>query len=155
VNVREAWGMRCPSCPSDDGLDITITTNARLTPEGTDINEARDRHQEWDDDSPCSCAWCGWSGKVKDAKEACEREKLPQKGEIWEHTETGRKYAIVGTAYNVLTDKVDVQYKPLYPSTHETFVRQATGHPKAFLSNNENGEPRFRRVHFAAPGSIP
>lgn len=71
---------------------------------------------------------------------------IPVKGEVWQHTKTGGCYVIGGASLNTITDKVDVLYEPLYQSSYRTFSRQIVGHPKAFLSINEDGKPRFQRV---------
>lgn len=64
MRVFDEWSMRCPKCGRDDGLQIVITTFARLTPDGTeDVGD-----HEWEDDSVCRCGHCYWAGKVSDAK---------------------------------------------------------------------------------------
>lgn len=69
----------------------------------------------------------------------------PGINEIWQHTKTGNRYKIVGLVFNSITDEVDVVYAPLYPCEYAYFSRQMLDHPKAFLSENENGSPRFQR----------
>ncbi|WP_113155906.1 hypothetical protein [Nitratireductor sp. OM-1] len=78
-------------------------------------------------------------------------EQLPKKGEIWEHTKTGGRYEIEGSTFNTLTDTVDVSYIPLYACEYSRFNRQLLRHPKAFMSKNEDGTPRFSRVEFPTP----
>lgn len=73
-------------------------------------------------------------------------ERMPKKGEMWEHTKTGQLYRVEGSTFNSITDQVEVSYTPLYPSEFDRFNRQIIGHPKAWLSNNEDGTPRFKRV---------
>jgi hypothetical protein len=63
--VSNNWGMRCPRCGADDGLDITALVDIRLTPRGSDADESRCGDHEWDDESGCSCG-CGFNGPVKD-----------------------------------------------------------------------------------------
>jgi hypothetical protein len=65
--VRKEWNMACPDCKTDYLLIVTYTSEALLTPDGTDDDEGScDR--EWDDQSPIRCDECGWSGKVEDAE---------------------------------------------------------------------------------------
>jgi hypothetical protein len=77
-------------------------------------------------------------------------EKLPVKGEIWQHTKSGDQYVIDGSSYNAITDKIDVVYLPMYSCEFARFTRQVVGHPKAFLSLNEDGAPRFVKVKEAS-----
>lgn len=71
---------------------------------------------------------------------------FPIDGEVWRHTKSGCDYMIAGHIFNTITDKVDVLYRPLYPCEREGFTRQMTGHSKAFISLNEDGELRFHRI---------
>lgn len=71
---------------------------------------------------------------------------IPIKGQIWRHTKTGNEYEIVGAVFNAITDHADVLYKPLYKSDIPLFSRQMFKHPKAFMSKNEDGQPRFTKV---------
>ena len=75
-------------------------------------------------------------------------EKLPKKGEVWEHTKTGGRYEIEGVTFNTITDRIDVSYLPLYQCEYERFNRQLMGHPKAFMHPNDDGTPRFKRIAF-------
>ncbi len=77
--------------------------------------------------------------------------KLPVKGEVWEHTKTGKRYVIEGSAFNAITDKIDVRYAPLYACEYQHFTRQIIGHEKAFLSNNEDGQPRYTKIEMTKP----
>ncbi|MBA5778076.1 hypothetical protein H2509_13180 [Stappia sp. F7233] len=77
---------------------------------------------------------------------AARESQLPRKGEIWQHTKSGARYVIAGAAYNAITDQSDVLYEPLYPCELQRFSRQLSAHPKAFLSQNDDGTPRFHRV---------
>ncbi|WP_313434317.1 hypothetical protein [Novosphingobium sp.] len=72
--------------------------------------------------------------------------KIPVKGETWEHTTSGRQYLIEGGAWNAITDKLDVVYRPLYPCEFGLFTRQLRDDPKSWTSTNEDGAPRFRKV---------
>jgi hypothetical protein len=72
--------------------------------------------------------------------------RLPVKGELWMHTKTGKTYRIEGSSFNAITDQVDVVYAPCYDCEFDRFTRQMFGHEKAFLSLNDDGEPRFQRV---------
>jgi hypothetical protein len=69
--------------------------------------------------------------------------KLPVKGEIWQHD---------GSSYNAITDKIDIVYLPMYSCEFTRFTRQVVGHPKAFLSKNDDGMPRFFKVREAGRG---
>ena len=55
---------------------------------------------------------------------------------------------IEGASFNSVTDKVDVLYKPVEACEFSFFTRQMLGHEKAFLSQNEDGQPRFQRVAY-------
>lgn len=70
-------------------------------------------------------------------------EKLPKKGEVWKHTKTGGHYEVLGSTFNTITDRVDCKYKPLYPCEWPEFSRQIKDHPKAWMTPNEDGSPRF------------
>ena len=59
------FDIKCPLCGSDESIDIAATVWVRLVPDGTDVYEARDGDQTWDDDSPATCG-CGWDGIVGD-----------------------------------------------------------------------------------------
>lgn len=74
---------------------------------------------------------------------------IPIKGEVWEHTKSGNCYQVEGAAFNSITDELDVIYLPLYSSEFSRFTRQMRGHPKAWISMNEDGTPRFKRVSLA------
>lgn len=63
------FSMKCPSCGSDDALDVCAKVWVRLCDDGTDADASHDGSHEWDDDSPCMCNECGWEGTVKDAEE--------------------------------------------------------------------------------------
>ncbi|MEL6859321.1 MAG: hypothetical protein AAFO74_13120 [Pseudomonadota bacterium] len=68
----------------------------------------------------------------------------PVVDQIWKHTKTGNTYVITGVALNTITDKLDVLYKDhLKEAEYSRFSRQISGHAKAFLSDNEDGSPRF------------
>lgn len=73
-------------------------------------------------------------------------DKLPVKGEVWRHTKTGGTYQIVGSVYNAITDAIDVEYVPLYPFDYARFTRQIVGHPKAWITPNKDGTPRYVKV---------
>lgn len=70
---------------------------------------------------------------------------IPNVGEVWVHTKTGKRYSIEDMVFNALTDEIDVLYAPLYACKYSRFSRQLTGHPKAFLSVNDAGEQRYMR----------
>jgi hypothetical protein len=58
--------MACPNCGRDDQLDVTMLIDARLTPDGDDIDEADNHDHEWDRDAWCKCGACGHLGHVYD-----------------------------------------------------------------------------------------
>lgn len=62
--VKEAWGLCCPGCGRDDALAVQVKSWAKLTPDGTDADDAH----EWDQNSACACDACGWGGTVFDAE---------------------------------------------------------------------------------------
>ncbi len=64
--VRQAWGMRCPRCMADDQLDIAATVHVRLTPDGTDPDEAECHYHDWGDDTAVFCRACRHFGAVDD-----------------------------------------------------------------------------------------
>lgn len=72
--------------------------------------------------------------------------RLPVKGDTWQHTKTGNLYHVEGSVYNAITDAVDVVYLPLYPCEWPRFTRQIVGHPKAWMTPNDDGSPRFVRL---------
>lgn len=77
------------------------------------------------------------------------KDNRPQKGEVWQHTVSGGTYLIEGFTLNTITDQYDVRYTPLYECEIAEFTRQIEGHPKAFLSTNGDGTPRFKRLFTA------
>ena len=70
----------------------------------------------------------------------------PVKGEVWRHNKTGGHYEIIGASYNVVTDKVDVLYRPLYASDFRCFNRPLYGDAKSWFFPNHDGTDRFVRV---------
>ncbi|QIG69336.1 hypothetical protein EVB78_134 [Rhizobium phage RHph_N1_15] len=72
MTVSEAWNMRCPKCGSDENLDVEVKAFARLMSDGTDCDESVNGDHTWDDQSPCTCAACGWEGKAGDAEISSE-----------------------------------------------------------------------------------
>lgn len=66
--VRGEHGMTCPHCQHDDQLDVVYSAWTRLVPDGTDDELVDDHDLEWDEQSPCRCGACGWTGTVKDAR---------------------------------------------------------------------------------------
>jgi hypothetical protein len=61
-----SFDMRCPKCGGDTRIDIAATVWVRLTPDGTDTDEATEGGHFWDDDSPARCDACDHNGKVKE-----------------------------------------------------------------------------------------
>lgn len=62
ATVMQTFGMRCPSCKSDDAVDIQAVVWVRLTPNGTDADLSDDGSHEWDSASASRCSGCGWEG---------------------------------------------------------------------------------------------
>ena len=60
--VREAWQMQCPKCRADDQIDVTAMIDVRLTPDGSDVDEAEDGTHRWNRNSPAKCCRCGYEG---------------------------------------------------------------------------------------------
>ena len=56
----------CPQCGRNDRIDIAAFVWVRQTPDGTDLDEARDHSREWGDDRAVICRSCGKSGSAKD-----------------------------------------------------------------------------------------
>lgn len=78
-------------------------------------------------------------------------KQVPQKGDIWRHTKSGGEYEIIGSAFNTITDVIDLMYKPIISDPDfDMFTRQLLGHKKAFISKNEDGTPRFEFVETMA-----
>ena len=50
LTVEEQWGVCCPNCGRDDQLDVAALVFVRLTPDGTDVDDAVDGSHEWDDE---------------------------------------------------------------------------------------------------------
>ena len=69
TTVAEVWGLRCPKCGSDDGLEVQVRAWMVLTTEGTRPSDA-DGSEEWDDGSTCICGICQYEGSVVDFKAA-------------------------------------------------------------------------------------
>jgi hypothetical protein len=67
----------------------------------------------------------------------------PIPGDIWMHTRNGSRYRIISIGKNAITDQREVIYEPLYFCQFTHFTRQLEDHPKAFLSVNDEGQPRF------------
>lgn len=70
MTVEKNWNMKCPNapCDRDDKLDVQAKAYVRLTPDGSDYNEAANGDLEWDDESHCVCGACGRAGKVSEFK---------------------------------------------------------------------------------------
>jgi hypothetical protein len=61
--VREAWALQCPKCKSDQHIMIEVSSWARLTPDGTDVQEGE---HFWEPNSACRCAKCDHWATVAD-----------------------------------------------------------------------------------------
>lgn len=60
--VRALFELACPSCGSDNDLEIVITAWAELSTDGTEPTGDHD----WDDSSGCRCDACQRTGTVAD-----------------------------------------------------------------------------------------
>jgi hypothetical protein len=70
--------------------------------------------------------------------------EMPVPGDIWMHTRNGSRYRILAVGLNAITNQREVIYEPLYFCQFTHFTRQLENHPKAFLSLNAVGQPRFQ-----------
>ncbi|MEJ6846808.1 hypothetical protein V3589_11385 [Sinorhizobium fredii] len=75
MSVKDEWGVICPFCKTDEGLDIQALVWVRLCDDGTDTDNAQSGDHEWDEHSACACVTCGWQGTVKQASEAWAANK--------------------------------------------------------------------------------
>ncbi len=66
--VRDEWEMECPSCESDESIEIVMKVWGLLVADGTDLDAADDGTHTWDDDSSARCTECDFSGTAKDFK---------------------------------------------------------------------------------------
>ncbi len=62
VTVRQLIGLACPKCHDDACLNLILTTWASLSADGTQPFG----DPEWDQDAPCVCKACDFSGIVAD-----------------------------------------------------------------------------------------
>ena len=62
--VKQAWGLECPKCRSDEAIDINAVVQVRLYPNGTDEREAADASHTRDGDSAAFCRECDYEGRV-------------------------------------------------------------------------------------------
>lgn len=67
VPTPNQFGMACPKCGRGDALDVAARVWVRLTLDGTDADAALEHDHDWDNESACRCAACGWSGKALNA----------------------------------------------------------------------------------------
>ena len=61
--VAAEWGLRCPACGRDDGLQIELRVWAALSVDGTELV---DDHHDWDCKSRCRCSACTYIAEVRD-----------------------------------------------------------------------------------------
>ena len=59
-----SMSISCRQCGRADELDVEILVWARLTDDGTDIDEAHQTDHEWDDNSMLHCDHCGHSETI-------------------------------------------------------------------------------------------
>ena len=58
-SVKESWGYVCPSCGSDESIDVDALISVRLLPNyESDTDLARDQSWQWGNSNYASCA-CG------------------------------------------------------------------------------------------------
>ncbi|MBC6714776.1 hypothetical protein H9Q09_01070 [Aurantimonas sp. DM33-3] len=65
MSIRSQWGMACPQCGKDHGIQIVCLTTVQLTTDGTE--EVHGGH-EWTNESAASCDLCQFDGEVKHFK---------------------------------------------------------------------------------------
>ncbi|TXM96396.1 hypothetical protein FV242_33685 [Methylobacterium sp. WL64] len=58
------FDMACPACGSADRIDIAATVWVRVTPDGTDPDNAENGDHEFTPASPAMCSGCGHRGTV-------------------------------------------------------------------------------------------
>jgi hypothetical protein len=79
--MNNQFDMVCPECGSSAHLDVAALVWVRLTADGTDPDEAHDGGHEWDDDSPCRCDNCDWTGTVLGASpDETDGQEVPAQG---------------------------------------------------------------------------
>ena len=61
ATVRSYWDMACPKCGKDDNLVVTVSTEVRLLPDGTEDVGA---DIEWDECSVVLCGDCRFLGEA-------------------------------------------------------------------------------------------
>lgn len=68
-NIATSWEMACPTCEAGGTyLEVEAKVWVRLVVDGTDADLASVNDHEWNNESPCQCSDCGWTGTVADAK---------------------------------------------------------------------------------------
>ena len=65
TTVRAEWGLACPSCGSDEHIEIELACWALLSPDGTDTDAASEGNHYWDEHSACRCEACSATGTVE------------------------------------------------------------------------------------------
>jgi len=66
TTVKEEWGLCCPNCGKDDGIDIAATVWIRMTPGGSDTEASFCGDHTYDPDHDAACQNCGFEGLVSD-----------------------------------------------------------------------------------------
>lgn len=65
-SVKESWGYACPSCGSDESIDVDALISVRLLPNNeSDLAPARDQSWDWDSSKYASCV-CGFGAPLGD-----------------------------------------------------------------------------------------
>ena len=59
-------GLRCPKCGETEGLDICLFVWARLTEEGSDLDEAHNHDRDIDPNSSVFCTGCEYNGTMEE-----------------------------------------------------------------------------------------
>jgi ribosomal protein S27E len=62
--VRAYHDVQCPKCGRDDELDVFATVYVRLTPEGSDTDQAENVIHSWGAATPVRCHSCDHDGTI-------------------------------------------------------------------------------------------
>lgn len=66
TTVKQMWESCCPQCRRDDQIDVAAQVWVRLTPDGSDQDEAENADTEFNQQSGAMCAACGFHGNLDD-----------------------------------------------------------------------------------------
>jgi hypothetical protein len=74
--MSNQFGFLCPECKDGDNLDILVRAWARLSEDGTDLDQSEDSSHDWDGNSRVVCCSCDWCGRVNElVKDGTEEER--------------------------------------------------------------------------------